>query len=68
MDKVVITKSKVDSLADKIRAKAGTSGNMTIDQMGNVMDDLDTLQMFNIYKDRPGIVATLDLFPVVITT
>ena len=40
MDKVVVTKSKLDSLAQHINAKAGTTGAKTIDQMQATVDGI----------------------------
>lgn len=40
MDKVVVTKSKLDSLAQHINAKAGTTGAKTIDQMQTTVDGI----------------------------
>lgn len=42
MDKVAITKSLLDNLADHINAKAGTTGPKTIEQMQNTVDGIDT--------------------------
>lgn len=39
-DKVLITKSKLDTLANTINAKAGTSGGKTIDQMAQIVQDM----------------------------
>lgn len=40
MDKVVVTKSKLDSLAQHINAKAGTTGTKTIAQMQATVDGI----------------------------
>lgn len=40
MAKVLITKSKLDSLAQHINAKAGTSGTKTIAQMQETVDGI----------------------------
>lgn len=42
MDKVVVTKSKLDSLAQHINAKAGTTGAKTIAQMQATVDGIST--------------------------
>lgn len=42
MDKVAITKSLLDNLADHINTKAGTTGPKTIEQMQNTVDGIDT--------------------------
>lgn len=39
-DKVLITRSKLDTLANKINTKAGTTGSKTIDQMGETVDKI----------------------------
>ncbi len=44
MDKVAITKSLLDNLADHINAKAGTTGPKTIEQMQNTVDGIDTAE------------------------
>lgn len=40
IEKVIITKSKITNLADKVRAKAGTSINYTIDAMADAVENL----------------------------
>lgn len=42
MDKVVVTKSKLDSLAQHINTKAGTTGAKTIAQMQETVDGIAT--------------------------
>lgn len=42
MTKVVVTKSKLDSLAQHINTKAGTTGAKTIDQMQATVDGIST--------------------------
>lgn len=44
MDKVAITKSLLDNLADHINTKAGTTGPKTIEQMQNTVDGIDTAE------------------------
>lgn len=44
MDKVAITRSLLDSLADHINTKAGTTGPKTIEQMQNTVDGIDTAE------------------------
>lgn len=39
-DKVVISKEKLDSLADSINEKAGTSGNKSIDELRNTVENI----------------------------
>lgn len=39
-DKVIVTKSKITALADSIRAKAGTTGAMSIDAMNAALDNV----------------------------
>lgn len=39
-DKVIITKSKIDGLAQTINNKAGTSGSKTIDEMVNIVNNI----------------------------
>lgn len=41
-NKVVVTKSKLDALADAVKAKSGTTENMTIDQMKAAVDAIPT--------------------------
>ena len=40
MDKVVVTKNKLDALAQRINAKAGTSGAKTLTQMQSAVDGI----------------------------
>ena len=40
MDKVVVTKNKLDALAQHINAKAGTSGAKTLTQMQSAVDGI----------------------------
>nr|DAF75729.1 MAG TPA: hypothetical protein [Caudoviricetes sp.] len=44
MDKVAITRSLLDNLADHINTKAGTTGPKTIEQMQNTVDGIDTAE------------------------
>lgn len=37
-EKVIVTKSKIINLADKVRAKAGTSINYTLDAMAAAIE------------------------------
>lgn len=46
-DKVVVTKSKLDSLAQHINAKAGTTGTKTIAQMQNTVDGITGITQWN---------------------
>lgn len=39
-DVVLVTKSKLDGLADVVKAKSGTTGNMTIDQMKTAVENM----------------------------
>lgn len=39
-DVVVVTKSKLDSLADAVKAKSGTTENMTIDEMKEAVENI----------------------------
>lgn len=39
-EKVIVTKSKITNLADKVRAKAGTSINYSIDAMADAVENL----------------------------
>lgn len=41
-NKVVVTKSKLDALADAVKAKSGTTENMTIDQMKAAVENMGT--------------------------
>lgn len=54
MDKVVVTKSKLDSLAQHINAKAGTTGAKTIDQMQATVDGITG-------KEEEAITVPLDM-------
>ena len=47
MAKVVVTKSKLDSLAQHINAKAGTTGTKTIAQMQNAVDGITGITQWN---------------------
>lgn len=40
MDKVVVTKNKLDALAQHINAKAGTGGAKTLTQMQSAVDGI----------------------------
>lgn len=39
-NKVVVTKPKLDALADAVKIKSGTTGNMTIDQMKMAVESM----------------------------
>lgn len=52
MDKVVVTKSKLDGLAQHINAKAGTTGAKTIAQMQKTVDGITGAEVF--YIDLEG--------------
>lgn len=52
MDKVVVTKSKLDGLAQHINAKAGTTGAKTIAQMQATVDGITGAEVF--YIDLEG--------------
>lgn len=41
-EKVIVTKSKITNLADKVRAKTGTSINYTLDAMAAAIENLQT--------------------------
>lgn len=66
MDKVVVTKSKLDSLAQHINAKAGTTGAKTIAQMQATVDGITGAKVFYIdleggYPDYTCPVAMADI-------
>ena len=52
MDKVVVTKSKLDGLAQHINAKAGTTGAKTIAQMQTTVDGITGAEVY--YIDLEG--------------
>ncbi|WP_440552966.1 SGNH/GDSL hydrolase family protein [Vescimonas sp.] len=66
MDKVVVTKSKLDGLAQHINAKAGTTGAKTIAQMQETVDGITGAEVFYIdlegsYPDYTCPVAMADI-------
>lgn len=66
MDKVVVTKSKLDGLAQHINAKAGTTGAKTIAQMQATVDGITGAEVFYIdlegsYPDYTCPVAMADI-------
>lgn len=66
MDKVVVTKSKLDGLAQHINAKAGTTGAKTIAQMQTTVDGITGAEVFYIdlegsYPDYTCSVAMADI-------
>lgn len=66
MDKVVVTKSKLDSLAQHINTRAGTTGAKTIAQMQATVDGIPVAEVFYIdlegnYPDYTCPVAMVDI-------
>lgn len=66
MDKVVVTKSKLDGLAQHINAKAGTTGAKTIAQMQATVDGITGAEVYYIdlegsYPDYTCPVAMADI-------
>lgn len=43
-NKVIISKAKLDALADAISAKSGVSGKKTIDEMITAVNSIETAQ------------------------
>lgn len=48
-EKVIITKSKLTNLGDKVRAKTGTSINYTIDAMADAVENLQVSESLEEY-------------------
>ena len=66
MDKVVVTKGKLDSLAQHINTKAGTTGAKTIAQMQETVDGITGAEVYYIdlegsYPDYTCPVAMADI-------
>lgn len=50
-EKVVVTKSKLDELADSINEKAGDTGKKTIDQLKETVAGLSSLAEAPIWEE-----------------
>ena len=68
IEKVIITKSKITNLGDKVRAKTGTSINYTIDAMADAVENLqvgvneeDIYTSLNEMKFGSGYMLTLNI-------
>lgn len=48
--KVIVTKTKLDALANSINDKAGSTGKKTIDQMKDMVDNMDTLVTLPVWE------------------
>lgn len=48
--KVVVTKSKLDELANSINEKAGKTGKKTIDQLKETVDNMNALDTVPVWK------------------
>lgn len=48
--KVIVTKTKLDALANSINDKAGSTGKKTIDQMKDTVDNMDTLATLPVWE------------------
>lgn len=49
-DKVIVTKSKLTGLGDKIRAKTGSTDKMTIDAMNAALDNVGGLKVIEVQE------------------
>lgn len=52
MSKVIITKSKITSIADKAREKTGTNDKYTLDDIPGIMDELEKISVWEGTKEE----------------
>ncbi len=52
MSKVIITKSKITSIADKAREKTGTTDKYTLDDIPGIMDELEKISVWEGTKEE----------------